>query len=146
MLDKDAIRAELFAPERIEYSRAQDDLCCAAMHGRAAALLAAGERAVVLDGRTYSRRDQVEALEAFARSIAADLAIVECVAPEAVVAERLARDARAGLHPAANRSIELHRALAAAAEPIERAHLVVDTSVGTAPEHLARCLAWLGDP
>jgi len=125
-------------------TRAQDDRCCAVMHERAAALLAAGEPAVVLDGRTYSRRDQVDVLEAFARSIGAELRIVECIAPEAVVAERLARDARAGLHPAANRSIELHRALAAAGEPIEREHVVVDTSVGTTAEQLARCLAWIG--
>lgn len=143
VLDKDAIRAELFAPERIEYSRAQDDHCCRVMHERAGELLAAGLPAVVFDGRTYSRRDQVEALEAFARSAGAELCLVECVADERVALERLERDAREGRHPAANRGVELYRALAAEREPLVPEHLVVDTSAGTTGEHVARCVAWL---
>jgi adenylylsulfate kinase len=143
ILDKDAIRAELFGPDRIEYSQAQDDACCREMHARAEELFRGGAAVVVLDGRTYSKRHQVRDLESFAARIDADLALIECTASPDVVRRRLEMDARLGTHPARNRSYELYLALRASADPIEREKLVVDSGTGSRAEHLARCLDWL---
>lgn len=128
LLDKDRVRAALFAPEEIEYGREQDDLVMECVH-RAVAFHAARGKvpAVVLDGRTYSRRSQVEALRALATRLGAPLVLLECVASPEIVRARLTRDAAAGTHPAANRSVALYERLRAEAEPIEGRRVVLDT-------------------
>ena len=128
LLDKDRVRAALFAPGEIEYSREQDDLVMGCIH-RAVEFHASRRRvpAVVLDGRTYSRRDQVDELRRLAARLGTPLALIECTAASEVVRTRLERDARAGSHPAADRSFELHERLRASAEPIEGPKLVLAT-------------------
>lgn len=144
LLDKDEWRARRFAPEEIEYSRAQDDLVMAAIHAEVEALAARGAEAVVLDGRTYSRRAQVEALRALAARVGAELVLIECVCALAVAAERVARDRARGTHPAANRGPELLARLAAEAEPITGPKFVLETGSETPETLLARLRAHLG--
>jgi predicted kinase len=128
LLDKDRVRAALFAPEEIEYSREQDDLVMECIwralefHARRG-----NAECAVLDGRTYSRRAQVEELRRRAARLGARLTLIECVAAPETARARLARDARAGGHPAGNRSVELYESLSAAAEPIEGPKLVLAT-------------------
>jgi predicted kinase len=141
LFDKDAVRAALYAPERIEYSREQDDFVMSLIHLAVEREVRRGGRCAVLDGRTYSRTEQVDALAALAQRCAARLALIECVADEAVVRARLAADR--GQHSAANRDPELYLRLRASAEPITRAKLVVDTARGSTAEHVARCLEWI---
>ncbi|NOT28910.1 MAG: ATP-binding protein [Planctomycetes bacterium] len=128
LLDKDRVRAALFAPQEIEYSREQDDLVLECVW-RALEFHARRGRveSVVLDGRTYSRRVQVEELRSNAARLGARLTLVECVAAPEVVRARLERDARTGSHPAGNRSVELYERLRASAEPIEGPRLVLAT-------------------
>lgn len=128
LLDKDAVRAALFRPREIEYSREQDDLVVGCMH-RAVEFLArrATAGAVVLDGRTHARRAQVEELRALAARLAAPLFLIECTAAPEVVRARLERDHRAGAHPAANRTVALYEGLRTAAEPIAGPKLVLAT-------------------
>lgn len=144
LLDKDRIRAELFGPDRIEYSRAQDDACCRALHERAEQLFRGGVSRVLLDGRTYSKRYQVEDLEGFAARIEADLLLIECTADPEIIRERLETDARAGRHPAGNRTFALYLSLRQSAEEITREKLAFDTGAGTLEEHVSRVLDWLG--
>jgi adenylylsulfate kinase len=143
LFDKDRIRFELFGPDRIVYSRAQDDACCRTMHERAEQAFAAGTSIVVFDGRTYSKRYQIDDLERFAARVAAELLVIECTAGEETVRRRLENDGRAGQHPAGNRTFALYLALRAAAEPITRERLSIDTSAATPAELLARCLEWV---
>jgi len=142
--DKDEWRARLFAREEIEYSPMQDELVMAAIHAEVEALAARGVEAVVLDGRTYSKRVQVEALRALATRIGAELVVIECVCAREVAAERLARDRERGAHPAANRGPELLARLAAEAEPITGPKFVLETSSETPETLLARLRALLG--
>jgi predicted kinase len=139
LLDKDAVRAVLFAPETIEYSREQDDLVMACIH-RAVEFHARRGRvpAVVLDGRTYARSVQVAELQGLAVRIAAPLALIECTAASEVVRERLARDG--GRHPAENRDFALYERLAREAEPISAPKLVLATDAATLPELLVIAL------
>jgi predicted kinase len=142
LFDKDRVRAALFAPEEIEYSREQDDLVLACIH-RAVEFHARRARvpAVVLDGRTYSRQRQVSELRTLAERLGTPLALLECTAAPEVVRARLERDARAGSHPAGNRSFELHERLRAAAEPIVGPKLVLATDVLSLPELVEAALA-----
>ncbi len=127
LLDKDRVRAALFAPEQIEYSREQDDLVMECIWRAVEFHARRGSAVVVLDGRTYSRRAQVQELRTRAARLGARVTLVECLAAPEVVRERLERDARAGGHPAGNRSVELYERLAAAAEPIEGPKLQLAT-------------------
>jgi len=61
VLNKDEIRHALFAPEEIEYSSRQDDFCLHVMLETAEQLLEREPgRIVFLDGRTFSRRYQID--------------------------------------------------------------------------------------
>lgn len=142
LLDKDRVRAALFAPAEVEYSREQDDLVMACVY-RVVEFHARRGRvpAVVLDGRTYSRRAQVDELCALAARLGLPLVVLECTAAPEVVRARLAQDAQAGIHPAANRSFELHERLRAEADPIEGPKLALATDALPLEELLAAALA-----
>lgn len=147
VLDKDRIRAALFAPDHIEYSTAQDDFCQAIMLEAAAYLIAANPRQhVILDGRTFSRQYQIAALDEFARRHGVTLKIIQCVCPDEVAQQRLARDAAGGQHLAGNRDFALYLAVKARFEPIRDPKLVIDTNQDL-DRCVAQCLAYLAaDP
>ncbi|MFF8916914.1 AAA family ATPase [Streptomyces sp. NPDC015032] len=129
LLDKDRIRDALFGPHLVTYTREQDDFCVHVMHLTAARHLGEyPEAAVVLDGRTCSRRYQVEDVQRLAEETGRSLRIIECVCPDDVAAARLHTDVQAGTHPAANRNLGLHRRLKATTEPITVPALRLDTS------------------
>jgi len=142
LLDKDRVRAALFAPGEIEYSRAQDDLVMACIH-RAVEFHAerAHVPAVVLDGRTYARAGQVEELCRLAARLAVPLAWIECTASEACVRARLEADAARGTHPAANRSVALWERLRAEAVPLACERLVLATDAAPLEVLVERALA-----
>src|SRR5258708_38599791 len=112
VLDKDIVRADLFPPERIEYSAAQDDFCQSLMIETAGYLLAGDPRTVIFfDGRTFSRRYQIEAVIASAQKVGTSWRTIECTCSEETARQRLERDQAAGHHLAANRTFELYQRL-----------------------------------
>lgn len=152
VLDKDVVRAALFGPQHVDFTREQDDLVVRAMYDAAAYLKRAGRVPfVILDGRTYVRRDARDALAAFAGAADLPWCFVECRCSPPIALGRIASDLQNDAHLALNRSAELYRALSAERDPIEVEHVVVDTGVGTTDEHVAHCLAqlraggWLAD-
>jgi len=144
LLDKDAVRAELFGTH-VDYRREQNDLVVDITYRVSTYVLGRDSTAnILLDGRTYSRRYQIEALEAAARAVATPLRLIECVCSSSSALERLERDAvQPGTHPAADRDAALYRASRAAAEPIERARLVLDTDAHTPESAVQLALDWL---
>ena len=129
VLDKDPIRAALFAPADIEHSTAQDDFCVGIMLQAAGYLWERDPgRAMILDGRPFSKRSQRAEVARFASTRAVRFVLIECVCPAHVARERIDRDARTGSHLARNRDASLYLRLRASFEPIEEAHLVVDTT------------------
>src|ERR1700704_3010168 len=67
LLSKDEIRAALFSPEDIEYSVKQDDFVMEIMLEASRFLLRnAPARTIFLDGRTFSRRYQIDRVLKFA--------------------------------------------------------------------------------
>ena len=144
VLDKDAVRAALFPPPALDYSREQDDLAVRAIY-RAAALILARDpsRAIVLDGRTYSQAYQVRHLLRFARVARREVKLIECICSDEVARGRLERDAAAGTHPAGNRTFDLYRAVKSRAAPLTVPRLVLDTGVHSPEECVRRAVEWI---
>jgi predicted kinase len=128
LLRKDTVRHALFGTEHTTYTRDQDDHCVQILFATAVwQWLRAPTTTVVLDGRTWLAPRQVDNLRAFAEAHKQPLLLLECVCPADVAHARLAADHQHGLHPAANRTPQLHQELAATAVPITGPKLLLDT-------------------
>src|SRR5690242_97593 len=70
VLNKDEVRARLFPPPVLDYSVEQDDICMAAIYRAAACILRRRpEQVVIVDGRTFSRSEQLDELLAVGASL-----------------------------------------------------------------------------
>ena len=125
VLNKDTARQTLL-PGRFQYSDADNDAVVESLLRQAEDLLLAGTKAVILDGRTFSKRRQVERLRRFPLP----LLIVECRCSEQTALRRIDQDVE---HPAPDRSADLYRRLRESADPID-ADLVVDTDALSADQ------------
>jgi len=140
-LDKDEIRAALFPPELIEYSREQDDFCMQVLLQTAEFLLRRRpNQIIIIDGRPFARGHQLKAVFDFANRAGTSWKVIECRCSEETIRQRLERDAKA--HPAANRNYALYQALRDDFEPIPEPKLVLDTerSLGNVVEDCLRYL------
>lgn len=125
LLDKDTVRNFLFA-DYVDYSDSQNDLCLNVMYQVSHYLLCSqSPPVVILDGRTYSRRYQIEALKAEAERADSRLCLIECVCSEASARQRLEQDQE--VHVAKDRDFQMYLNSKARAEPITEARLVLDT-------------------
>ncbi len=125
VLSKDEIRAALFSPEDIEYSTAQDDFCMEVMLQAARYLLQENPgRKIFLDGRTFSRRYQIDRVRTLAANLSQPWTILECTCSEESVRGRLENDPS---HPARNRTFSLYLEVKAHFEPIGYQKTVIDT-------------------
>ena len=127
LLSKDEIRAALFSPEDIEYSVKQDDFVMEVMLDAARFLLQnAPARKIFLDGRTFSRRYQVDRVLQFARELAQPWTIVECACSDESARRRLDLEPDPS-HPAHNRTFALYLEVKARFEPVTYPKTVLDT-------------------
>lgn len=125
ILNKDTIRHALFQPRDIEYSTEQDDFCMEIMLQSAACLFRKDpDRVIFLDGRTFSRRYQIDRVIEFANRIGQPWRILECSCSDATAKARL--DKASG-HPAGNRDYGLYLEVKGRFEPITLPKLVVNT-------------------
>ena len=129
VLDKDRIRAALFAPAEIEYSTEQDDFCMKVLLATAEYLLGKNpSRHVFLDGRPFARRYQIEQVIATAKQLRQPWRILECVCSDETARKRV--EEQVGEHPAANRDFALYLQTKAGFEEITMPKTVVDTDRG----------------
>jgi adenylylsulfate kinase len=125
VIDKDRIRAALFDPGDIEYSTEQDEFCMRVMLKVAGYILRKDPpRRVFLDGRTFSRRYQLDRATGYAEAIGQPWRILECVCSDETARKRL-EDDRA--HVAANRDFNLYLQVKARFEEITLPKTVIDT-------------------
>ena len=128
VVSKDEIRHSIFSPEEIEYSTAQDDFCLTMMLATSENLFSCDpDRLIFLDGRTFSRRYQIENVVAAAARMHQPLRILECVCSEKTAKLRLEQDAAAGSHPAENRNWRLFLEVKSRFEAIAQPKVVIDT-------------------
>jgi predicted kinase len=129
VLDKDVVRAGLFPPQEIEYSTRQDDFVVSVMLQMARFYFEKDpQRTLILDGRPYAQRYQIEQVTRFAAEIGQIAKLIVCTCSDEIVRSRLERSVASGRHMAANRNFDLYRRMKAAQEPFEFPHLLVDTS------------------
>ena len=147
VLSKDVVRSAMFPPGVLDYSAAQDDAAMAAVYAAARLILATDPgRVVILDGRTFRKAVQVEALLTCGREVGQTPGVIECVCDAATARARLDHDAAVGGHPAGNRTGALHAIVQATAEPLTVPRLVLDTGRLTPAECLARAIEYLRSP
>jgi predicted kinase len=126
LLSKDEIRAALFSPEDIEYSVKQDDFVMEIMLEAARFLLRKTQtRKVFLDGRTFSRRYQIDRVLKFADELAQPWTIIECTCSEESARRRL--DVADPEHPAHNRTFALYLEVKTRFEPITYPKTTIST-------------------
>ncbi len=130
VISKDEIRHAIFRPDEIEYSTRQDDYCLQVMLETAVYLLARDPACVIfLDGRTFSRRYQIDNVVAAAAVIQQPWRILECVCAEATARHRLAADVDAGEHPAGNRNFQLYLEVKSRFEALTHPKIVINTDL-----------------
>lgn len=141
LLDKDQVRDFLFN-DAVDYTREQDDLCVDVMYKVASYHLSARPNTpVILDGRSYSRQYQVDAVKQTAVSANVALRIIECVCTPEQARLRLESDQDA--HLAKNRDYAMYQQSRATAELITEPKLVLDTEKNNVAQCVHLVLAYL---
>jgi predicted kinase len=126
ILSKDQIRHALFAPQDVEYSTKQDDFVMQLMLKAAAWLFnKKPARVVILDGRTFSRRYQIDEVINTSNHLQQPWRIIECTCPEELARTRI--ESQASDHPAGNRTFDLYREVQSHFEPITLPKTTIDT-------------------
>jgi predicted kinase len=142
-LSKDRVREALFPGAATDFTQEQDDLCMHAIRDAAAYLTA---RKIVdfilLDGRSFSRRQQIEEVLRAAERAGARWRILHLTCTDAVAETRLGHKDPG--HPARNRDWTLYRQIKQRFEPISHPKLDVDTSLGV-DSQLEKVRAYLED-
>jgi predicted kinase len=147
ILGKDQVRAALFPPPALDYSREQDDLSMAAVYSAATYLLRTSPlRTVILDGRTFLRGYQVNDLLALAATVGETPRVIECVCDDDTARQHLEGGLARGEHPAGNRTFALYRTLKTEAKPLTLPRLTLDTGRLSLEECVAQSLAYLDNP
>lgn len=127
LLSKDEIRAAVFSANDIEYSTTQDDFVMELMLEAARSLLEkVPTRRVFLDGRTFSRRYQVERVLEIARDVHQPYRIIECICSDESARRRLDVEPDA-THPAHNRTFALYLEVKDRFEPITYPKTTIST-------------------
>jgi adenylylsulfate kinase len=135
LLSKDEIRAALFSPEDIEYSVKQDDFVMEIMLGAARFLLQKDPaRKIFLDGRTFSRRYQIDRVLKLAEDLTQPWKIIECTCSEESARRRLDLEPDPA-HPAHNRTFALYLQVKARFDPITYPKTTINTD-----QPLERCV------
>jgi predicted kinase len=127
VINKDEIRAALFEPRDIEYSTEQDEFCMRIMLKVAGYLFRKDPaRKVFLDGRTFSRRYQLDRATGYAQAIGQPWRILECACRDDTARTRLDHDRH---HLAENRNFDLYQRVQARFEEITLPKTVIDTDL-----------------
>jgi predicted kinase len=144
VLDRDAVRDMVFPARDLDYSPEQNELSSQIVYKVAEYILGRNpHRILILDGRPFSQRVQVEEVEQLAQRCGHALRILHCWAPEEIVRARLEADLSISGNVAADRTMDKYWRIQAAFEPLAAPHLAVDTSQPLA-DMMELVLSYLG--
>lgn len=144
ILDKDTLRDAIFPTEELDYSSPQNALATQVMFDVAEYILARdAEKTIILDGKPFSKREQIQAVVDLAERVHTPLKIIHCVAPDEVVKARLEHDQRQDpSNITADRSFAKYLRIKRQFDPITEPHLTIDTSAPLEAT-LSQCLDYL---
>ncbi len=129
VLDRDLIRDRLFPAQDLDYSPEQNELASQVTYQVAEYIAVRHpDRILILDGRPFSQRTQIDEIRELANRTQHPLRIIYLWAPDELVADRLEHDLRIRQDYAANRNMEKYRRIRRRFEPIDAEHLSLDTS------------------
>ncbi|ADK79953.1 AAA family ATPase [Sediminispirochaeta smaragdinae] len=124
--DKDIVREAIFPGKLTDFTSAQDDLCIELILQAAKYLLEKdSELVVLLDGRPFSKRYQVEMVQDRAREMQTPCKFIECTCSEGTAITRLSKGK--GVHLAKNRDHDLYKKIQSSWEPLAVPHLTLVT-------------------
>ena len=127
VLDRDAIRDAIFPERALDYSEPQNEIASQVSYLVARYLLEDNiDKKVILDGRPFSKRQQIEEVQQLTEDIGHRLYVVYCWAPDDVVERRLEEDAHR--MKVADRNMNKYRRIKQCFEPITLDHLQLDTT------------------
>lgn len=125
VLSKDELRAATFPDAVLDYTPEQDDLVMEMVYQAASYIQRSfPNKPVIIDGRTFSKRAQVQRLLDWAASSGATTKWIECVCDDETARKRLQHEQKA----AGNRDFQLYETLKREAEALEVKSLQVDTA------------------
>ena len=128
VLSKDEFRHAVFSPDEIEYSSRQDDFCMELMLATAAYFLRQQPgRIIFLDGRTFSRRYQIENVLNASASLHQPWRILECICSDETARKRLEEQSKQEAHPANNRDLQLYLEVKSRFEAITLPKTLINT-------------------
>lgn len=140
--NKDDLRRAAFSSSVLDYSAAQNDLCMEMVYSAVDYIVRKRpEKSVIIDGRTYSRRAQVDRLVEFAGALAVTPYFIECVCSDDVARHRLEESPSS--HAAADRDFSRYLALKERSDPLAVPRLTLDTGSVDVQEAVRLCLAYL---
>jgi predicted kinase len=141
-VNKDDLRRAVFPPCVLDYSAAQNDLCMEMVYIAVEYIVRQRpEKNVIIDGRTYSRRAQVERLFEFAGALAVTPYVIECTCSDDVPRRRL--EGAASVHAAADRNFSRYLALKERSDPLTVPRLTLDTGSVGVQEAVRLCVAYV---
>jgi adenylylsulfate kinase len=124
VLSKDVVRSTLFPGDLTDYTREQDDFCIDVILKSAGMIMQSHPtRHVIIDGRTFSKRYQVQQVIDASRRMGIPCMFVLFTCSEETSRKRLAEGE--GVHVAKDRDVSLYDRLKAAEEPLEVPHLTL---------------------
>lgn len=133
VIDRDAVRDSVFPARDLDYSPEQNDLASQITYRVAEYILSRNaDRMLILDGRPFSLRTQVDEVVDLAARVGHQLRVIYCWAPDEVVSQRLHEDLQKTQNVAADRTIDKYRRIKARFEPLVVDHLSVNTAQPTA--------------
>lgn len=146
ILNKDSIRAALFPASEIEYSSSQDDFVVNIMMQIADFYIKKDvKRHIILDGRPFSHKYQVDALVDFAVEHDWKLKVIYCYCADEISQARILHDFATEGHLAQNRDLSLYKRMRDEEDPLEIPHLKVDTAIPL-KQCVNQCLKYLNIP
>jgi len=146
VISKDEIRVKLFSAHEIDYSQAQDAVCFDEMLRLAEdTITRSPDTCVILDGRTFSRTDDLEQVKELANRLEEPFYVIHCVCSDEETRKRIEADIETGRHPAGNRNYELYVEIKKRQEalPFPALHLNTELDLNTC---VSLCLNYLGRP
>jgi predicted kinase len=144
IVSKDDLREAAFPPSVRDYSSAQNDLCMEMVYHAVDYIIRRWPgKNVIIDGRTYRRKPQVERLVEFAGSLAIEPEFIECMCSDDVARRRL--EGAASGHAAADRDVARYLALKAHSDALELCRLTLDTGSVDVKAAVRLCVAYLTD-